>query len=115
MALGIEHARQFVVDAAQDRLGEPAGLERQLEAFLQVAIVLEPQPLADFGEEIDDLVHRRVLQVAQQHRIAEHEVVDVLVRIGRAESRAAAALVLDGVLARLDDPAAGDDDRNVVR
>ena len=36
-----------------------------------------------------------VLQVAQQRRVAEHEVVDVLVRIGRTEGRAAAALELD--------------------
>src|SRR5690606_19122032 len=85
------------------------GAQGQGEALLQVGIVLELQPLARLGEEIDDVAHRRVLQVAEQHRVAEHEVVDVPVRIGREDRAAAAALEIDGVFAWLVDPAPGDD------
>ena len=107
--IGIEHMRQIVIDPAQDRLGQAAGAQGEREAFLQPRVIIDMQALAHFGEESDYIAHRRLLQIAEQRGIAEHKVVDVLVRIGRAESRPAASLIFHGVLARLDDPAAGDD------
>ena len=98
-----------IVASAQDRLGQPPSTQRKREAFLEIGIVLDLQPLAGLGEEIDDVAHRYLLEVAEQNGIAKHEIVDVLVRIGREERGAAAAIVFDGVYAGLDDPAAGDD------
>src|SRR5205807_1237147 len=60
-------------------------------------------------QDLDDLGNRRVVQISHPRSVAEEQVVDVLVRISLAEGRAATALELHRILARHDDPAAGDD------
>ena len=107
--VGIEHTRQIVIDAAQDRFGQAAGLQRHGKTFLQERIVIQPQPSANLGEEGDDVLHRGVHEIAQLDRIAQHQVVDVQSRVRSAKARAAPAAVFNGIVARLDNPPAGYD------
>ena len=107
----IEHARQLIVDVPQHRLGETPRLKRQLESLLHVRI-REGYARSDFRQKIQDTGHRRILQIAQAARVAEHEIVNVFVRIGASEPRARTAAKFDRIRPRLDDSPAGDD-RNV--
>ncbi len=105
----LEHAWKRIVNAPQDRFGKTARLQRKREALLQQFVVNQSQALAQLDEEIDDLEHRRVVQIAQFRRVAQHEIVDVLVRVRLAEVGATAPLELHGIVSGHYDPAARND------
>ena len=66
--------------------------------------MLEREPRAEFCEEVDDLARRQIMQIAKTRPIGEHEIVDVIARIGGAEDRTGTARELDRVRSRRDYP-----------
>ena len=76
----------------------PPSLQRERERLLQIGIVIEAQALADSARNSMMCLHLRVVEVGEQCGIAEDQIVDMLMRIGRAEIRAAATLELHRIL-----------------
>jgi hypothetical protein len=85
--LSVEHARELFVDRPQYRLGQLAGVEGQPGRGFHQRVV-ERQPGAQFGQEVDDLVDRGVLQILQVVRVLEHQAGGVLLGVRRPEAGA---------------------------
>jgi hypothetical protein len=107
-----EAGHEVVVDRPEHRFGQLARLQSELVRRLHHRVLVQRQPWPELGEEVDDVVDRRVMQVAQLARIGESELTGVPDRVRRAEARADASAVLNAVLAGGDDPPA-DQERDV--
>src|SRR5690625_2435423 len=104
----IKHGGNSVVNTLENGLRQTTGLNCKVKRVLHVLVILETQTTTHFREKLNDVSRRRLHQIFKQHRISQHQIVNMMVGVRTPEGRTSPPRKLNRVLVWLDDLAPGD-------